>query len=476
MAQLTERSIWIRVLALTIDLVMTVVAFVTSFTLRTEIRTIYFFGSAQSVQEYYNILLIIVLIWWFLIDVQKLHSFNRATPFVTEFGVIIRTVVLGTIILFAVTYAIRFELPPRSTIALFVILDAILLSVNHLFIRNLKEFLRREGGFSKKILVVGSGEKAQRFIASTSEHAEWKMDLVGFVDFDNARVGKQILGSKVLGTPDNLLDVLHENVVDEVVFAVPTQQLSQCTDMLALCEQEGIRAVILSNFFSSLVAQIQTEIQYDQPVLIFSTTRHKEWQLLVKRVFDILFSSVLLILASPVLIVLVLLIKLQDKGPVLYWQNRIGQHGDLFKFPKFRSMVINAEALQAKLMDKNEMKGAAFKLTNDPRITSVGRFMRKYSLDELPQLWSVLKGDMSVVGPRPPLESELPKFDSWHRRKLSVKPGLTCLWQVSGRSTITEFDEWVKLDLAYIDNWSLWLDFKILAKTVPAVLSGRGAH
>jgi exopolysaccharide biosynthesis polyprenyl glycosylphosphotransferase len=195
----------------------------------------------------------------------------------------------------------------------------------------------------------------------------------------------------------------------------------------------------------------------------------------MKRLFDIAFSSVLLIFAMPVVLVLVLLIKMQDNGPILYWQNRVGQNGDLFKFPKFRSMVINAEALQANLMEKNEMKGAAFKLKNDPRITKVGRFMRKYSLDELPQLWSVLKGDMAVVGPRPPLESELPKFDSWHRRKLSVKPGLTCLWQVSGRSTITEFDEWVKLDLAYIDNWSLWLDFKILAMTIPAVLSGRGA-
>jgi exopolysaccharide biosynthesis polyprenyl glycosylphosphotransferase len=476
MAQLTERSIWIRVFALTADVLMTVVSFVTAFSLRTEIRAVYFFGSAQSIQEYYEILAIIILIWWFLFDVQKLHSFNRATPLVRELGIVVRTVIFGTIILFAVTYMIRFDMPPRSTIALFVIINILLLSVNHFFFRNLKEFLRREGGFTKKILVVGSGEKAQRFIASTREHAEWKMDLVGFIDFDKARVGKQILGSQVLGTPDSLLDVLHEHVVDEVVYAVPTQQLSQCTDMLALCEQEGIRAVILSNFFSSLVAQIQTEIQYDQPVLIYSTTRHKEWQLLVKRLFDIVFSGVLLIFALPVVLFLILLIKLQDNGPILFWQNRVGQNGDLFKFPKFRSMVIDAEALQAKLMEKNEMKGAAFKLTNDPRITKVGRFMRKYSLDELPQLWSVLKGDMAVVGPRPPLESELPKFDSWHRRKLSVKPGLTCLWQVSGRSTITEFDEWVRLDLAYIDNWSLWLDFKILAKTGPAVLSGRGAH
>jgi exopolysaccharide biosynthesis polyprenyl glycosylphosphotransferase len=301
------------------------------------------------------------------------------------------------------------------------------------------------------------------------------VNLIGFVELDHTKVGREVMGATVLGTPDDLPRILHENPIHEVVFAVSNRQLEECTDMLALCEQEGVNTVILSNFFSGLVAQVETEIQYDQPVLIYRTTRHKEWQLLVKRVFDIGFAGLLLVLLAPLMAIVAGLIKLQDGGPVLFWQTRVGRWGTDFRFPKFRSMVANAEQLKASLMQTNEMEGVAFKMKNDPRITKLGHFLRKYSLDELPQLWSVLKGDMAVVGPRPQVKSEAKRFESWHRRKLSVKPGLTCLWQISGRSTISSFDEWVRLDLAYIDNWSLWLDFKILVKTVPAVLSGRGA-
>ncbi|MBU0691068.1 sugar transferase [bacterium] len=476
MPQITERSIWVRVLALTIDLLLTAIAFVTAFSLRTEIRAIYFFGSAQSVQDYYNILAIIIPIWWFLLNVQKVHLFNRATPLSREFGIAARTVVIGTVMLFAVTYVIRFDMPPRSTIALFVLLNIFLLCVNRVFIRNLKEFLRREGGYTKKALIIGAGDKAKRFLEQASEHGDWAFDVVGFIDFDKARIGKKILGSEIIGTPDDLLDILHRFPVQEVVFAVSTSKISDCTDMLALCEQEGVRAVILSDFFSSLVAHVQTEIQYDQPVLIYSSVRHKEWQLLVKRLFDLLFSGIMLLLLTPLLIVIAILIKLHDGGPVFYRWKVVGQNKENFTGYKFRTMVVDADKKKEELMAMNEMAGVAFKMKHDPRITPVGRLLRKFSLDELPQLWSVFKGDMSIVGPRPPLESELPKFDSWHRRKLSVKPGLTCLWQISGRSTITDFDEWIRLDLAYIDNWTLWLDFKILAKTIPAVLLGRGAQ
>jgi exopolysaccharide biosynthesis polyprenyl glycosylphosphotransferase len=476
MAQITERSIWVRVLALTLDLLMTIVSFVAAFSLRTEIRSVYFFGSAQSVQDYYNILIVIILIWWFLHDVQKVYSLTRATPLSREIGIVIRTIVIGTGILFVVSYVIKFDMPPRSTMALFVLLNICLLGVNRVFIRNLKEYLRREGGFTKKTLIVGAGEKAKRFLEGASENSEWAFDVVGFVDFDKSSIGKKILDSEIIGTPDDLLDILHKFPIQEVIFAVSTGKISECTDMLALCEQEGVRAVILSDFFSSLVAHVQTEIQYDQPVLIYSSVRHKEWQLLVKRLFDILFSGVLLILLAPLLIVIALVIKLHDHGPIFYRWNVVGQNKEKFTGYKFRTMIVDADKKKEELMSKNEMGGVVFKMTHDPRITPAGRLLRKFSMDELPQLWSVFKGDMSIVGPRPPLESELPKFDSWHRRKLSVKPGLTCLWQISGRSTITDFDEWIKLDLAYIDNWTLWLDFKILAKTIPAVLLGRGAH
>ncbi len=308
------------------------------------------------------------------------------------------------------------------------------------------------------------------------ENVELPLTYRGMATADRKEAAAMPAELQYLGTPDDLASILHTHTIDEVVFAVPTRQIADCTDMLALCEQEGVRAVILSNWFSSLVAHVSTDIQYDQPVLIYTSLRHKEWQILVKRLFDIGFSAGLLLVLGPMLLLIAFLIKIHDRGPIFYRWKVVGFNKEKFTGYKFRTMVVDADRLKAQLEAQNEMKGAVFKIRNDPRITPIGRLLRKFSLDELPQLWSVLKGDMSIVGPRPPLETELPRFDSWHRRKLSVKPGLTCLWQISGRSNITDFDEWVKLDLAYIDNWTLWLDFKILMKTIPAVLLGRGAH
>ena len=476
MAPASEQSVWMRVFAQVADIVMTMVSFVTAFELRSQIRTIYLFGSAQSVGSYYNVLIIVIVLWWFLLDVQKAYSGSRRQPLSHDFKLVTRTIIFGTLALLATGYLLRIELPPRSTIVLFLVVNAALLMLNRIFLHSIREYLREEGGLNRTILIVGAGEKAQRFLQSIIEHGEWGVNLVGFLESDRAKVGQEIMGAEVLGTAEDMPRILHEHAIDEVVFAVPTQQLAECTDMLALCEQEGVRAVILSNFFSGLVARVETEIQYDQPVLIYTTMLHKEWQLLVKRFFDIVFSGFFLLLLSPLLGLIALAIRLDDGKPVFYTWKVVGINKKKFTGYKFRTMVKDADMIKERLLEQNEMQGVVFKMKNDPRVTRVGRLLRKFSLDELPQLWSVFKGDMSIVGPRPPLESELRRFDSWHRRKLSVKPGLTCLWQVSGRSTITDFDEWVKLDLAYIDNWSLWLDFKILCKTVPVVLSGRGAH
>ena len=476
MPETNEQSIWMRLFAQVADVLMTVVAFVTGFSLRTQIRTAFFLGSPKLLESYYDSMAVLALLWWFLLDIQKAYSGTRRRDAVRDFGTVVRSALGGTLLFFAISYAMRVDSPPRGALLLFVVFGIGLLSLNRVFFRFLQEFLREGGALTKTILIVGSGEKAQRFLASIGEHSEWTVTTVGFVEFDKERVGREIMGVPVLGSAEDLPRILHEHAIEEVVFAVSTRQLERCTDMLALCEQEGVNAVILSNFFSSLVAQVETEIQYDQPVLIYRTTRHKEWQVMVKRAFDIVFSGAMLTILSPLLLVISVLIKLDDGGPIFYRWKVAGVSKKKFTGYKFRTMVVNADSIKEKLMEKNEMTGIVFKMTNDPRITRVGRFLRKYSLDELPQLWSVLKGDMTIVGPRPPLEGELQRFESWQRRKLSVKPGLTCLWQVSGRSTITDFDEWVRLDLAYIDNWSLWLDFKILLKTVPAVLSGRGAH
>jgi exopolysaccharide biosynthesis polyprenyl glycosylphosphotransferase len=476
MARLNEQSIWFRLFMQIADILMTAVSFVTAFKLRSQIRSTFFFGTALSVEAYYNVLILLVILWWFLLDIQKAYSEGSRVTLSHQIKTVIRAAVVGTFALLIIGYVMRMELPPRSAVFLFVFLNIVFLSLNRAFFRSLHEYLREEGALSKTILVVGAGEKAMRFLNAVHNHDEWGANLVGFVEFDSHRVGETVMNAKILGTSEDLVRILHEYPITEVVFAISTRQMEQCTDMLALCEQEGVNAVILSDFFSSLVAQVETEILYDQPVLIYKTTRHKEWQLLVKRIFDIGFSGLLLLLLLPLLAVIALVIKLTDRGPIFYTWKVVGKDKRKFSGYKFRTMVMDADKIKEKLLQQNEMSGIVFKMKDDPRITRIGRFLRKYSLDELPQLWSVLLGHMSVVGPRPPLETELKLFESWHRRKLSVKPGLTCLWQISGRSSIRDFDEWVKLDLAYIDKWSLWLDFKILLKTIPVVLTGRGAH
>ena len=193
-----------------------------------------------------------------------------------------------------------------------------------------------------------------------------------------------------------------------------------------------------------------------------------------KRILDIFTSIFLLIVLIPVFTIIIILIKVSSKGPLFFKWNVIGKDGKPFTGYKFRTMIINADRLKTSLLKSNEMTGPVFKMTNDPRITKVGALLRKYSLDELPQLWSVLKGDMSLVGPHPPLQSEWPHFEEWHKRKMSVIPGMTCLWQVNGRNKINKFDDWVKMDLEYIDNWNIWLDIKILLKTIPTIINGSG--
>lgn len=470
------QSRWIGLLTQAVDVLLTVVAFVISFGFRAQIRTLYLFGQALDVRDYYNSLLVIVVIWWLFFDLQNAYSSRRDVSLFFDLKCILRTIFFGTFALFAVSYLLRIELPPRSILALFVLANIPLLIVGRIFFYFLRNYLRAAGAFRRVVLMVGTGEKGGRYINSLRQHSDWGFDLIGFIDSDPEKIGKHYYGAEVLGTPENMPEILHRHAIDEVVFAVPTRQLEDCVDMLALCEQEGVHTLIISDFFSGLISRVESEVIHGIPVLSYSTTPLKEWQLLLKRCFDIVVSAITLTVLLPLFVFIALTIKLSSKGPIFYRWQVVGLNKKRFTGYKFRTMVEEADRLKERLMDQNEMNNIVFKMKNDPRITLIGRLLRKFSLDELPQLWSVLKGDMSIVGPRPPLVTELDKFESWHRRKLSVKPGLTCLWQISGRSKISDFDEWVRLDLQYIDNWSIWLDFKILLKTIPVVLIGRGAH
>jgi exopolysaccharide biosynthesis polyprenyl glycosylphosphotransferase len=410
-----------------------------------------------------------------IFDLNNAYQAQRYTSFLNELKLIIRTVFFATVSLGIIGYTLKIKLPPRSIFAIFIIVNIVLLTLGKSFIHYLAEYLRLKGINRRSVLIVGAGNQARQFVQTIRQSADWDLDLIGFIDKDPRKLGKRFCGAEVLGTPKDMPSIMHRFPIDEIVFALPSHALEEAQDMLTFCEQEGVKTTIVSNFFSGLISKVQAEVIHGLPVLTYSTTPLKEWELLVKRVFDIAISFTAMLLFSPLMICIIILIKSTSKGPVFYRWQVVGLNKKRFTGYKFRTMVQNADELKAQLLAQNEMDGIVFKIKHDPRITWFGRFLRKFSLDELPQLWSVLKGDMSLVGPRPPLVSELEQFESWHRRKLSVKPGLTCLWQIKGRSGIRDFNDWVRLDLEYIDNWSLWLDFKILLKTIPVVLLGKGA-
>ena len=334
-----------------------------------------------------------------------------------------------------------------------------------------------------RVLVVGSRERAREFIRQTrsSEHA--CLQVIGCMDPELDGSISQIEGVPFLGTTDHLCEYLFAKPVDAVVFAMPLDHLPQACSLLDAALDLGLRVAVLPDMYLHRLGidvsqrSVLMDFSLCHPMLVLSSVPQRTSYFLLKRVLDVIFSAVLLLLLGPLFLLLALLIKLTSPdGPVFYRWHVLGVNKKPFVSYKFRTMVPDAHCLRPHFLARNEMSGPVFKLRNDPRVTPLGRFLRKYSLDELPQLYSVVKGDMSLVGPRPPFQEEADRYEFWQRRKLCIKPGITCLWQINGRNEIHSFDEWARLDLDYIQNASLWLDFKILCKTIPAVLRGRGAY
>jgi exopolysaccharide biosynthesis polyprenyl glycosylphosphotransferase len=370
------------------------------------------------------------------------------------------------------SFALKLNLS-RPLIALFVGYQTAILTGT----RILMVLRRSRRIFSAKhcrnILIIGPAEKARKMGGLISRYSDWGLQILGYIDVNGGQSGKS--NGDVLGTVSDLPRIIEENIVDEIIFVGDRLNLDLLDKILELCAEQGIRTRVAADFFPAKVTNLSMEFLENVPVITFSSAPEHAFSLLIKRILDVVISAVLLIISFPFLIIFVLLVKLTSKGPAIYRQTRCGLYGRKFTLYKIRSMWDGAEDVLWEIKHLNEMAGPVFKMRNDPRVTPLGRFLRKSSIDEWPQFWNVLKGDMSLVGPRAPLPEEVKEYTRWQRRRLSVKPGITCLWQVSGRNEI-DFHEWMKLDLHYIDNWSLLLDFKILLRTFPVVLFGKGAR
>ena len=458
------------------DVITTACSFFLTFPLRSLLIKIYPFGGKLVVTDYLPLLLPILVVWTILFQFQKSTANLRYISFRNEIMRILKIVIWGQVLLFMLLYSFHIQEVSRTFIWIFGFINFFTLLFQRFVLFQTLEFFRRKGINRRKVLIISDGNRSEQLVQYIEKYSDWGLDIVGFLDGNGHEVGSDFCGAKILGRLEKLPEVLHNHFIEEVIFALPLGKLEEAKHLLSLCETEGVQARIISDFYSGLVAHTEVETVHGLPIITYSTTPKEEWNLVFKRVIDIMLSGIGLVILSPMLIIIAIAIKLTSPGPVVYRWHVVGLNKKKFIGYKFRTMVADADKLKEKLTQHNEMTGAAFKMKNDPRITRVGRLLRKYSLDELPQLFSVFKGDMSLVGPRPPLVSEVVEFKAWHRRKLSVKPGITCLWQCSGRNHIKNFDDWVKMDLEYIDKWSLWLDFKIMIKTVPAVLLGRGAY
>lgn len=367
-----------------------------------------------------------------------------------------------TLALVLVLYLFKLSLG-RTILILFGVLVFVFILVKEelLGLINRTRFTRERT--RQKVILVGLSESVQRVADRLSGELHDVAEVVGVVD-------------PSVEAPERVVELLHKEGVNDVIISGRDLSMDTVENVVRACETEGVDVWLAVDFLDTRISKPGFARVGGVPLLVFRSVPEMSWQWVVKQVMDVVLSAVALVLLLPVFVVIAVLIKLDSKGPVFFKQLRCGLNGRPFVLYKFRTMVVDAEARKRELEKYNEMSGPVFKLSNDPRVTRVGRILRKFSLDELPQFFNVLKGDMSLVGPRPLPVEEVNRFDQlWHRRRMSVKPGLTCLWQISGRNEIRDFQEWVRLDLEYIDNWSLWLDLKILLKTVPAVIRGVGA-
>jgi len=439
------------------------------------------------IATYFIVLLVATLTYSVVLQVLGAYGSMR----LSSHGRLLWVSVLSSAIVFLTLAATLFILKldlSRSFLILFCTLVALLLAAQRFVVLRLLRMWRRQGKNFRNIVICGVGEQAQKLAGQIMNQPELGLLVRAFVDLggqtpERIEQFKRALKNRGYSVPVRVVDgaqglhrSLTEYAVDEVIFTDIVDVMPVVEEGVAVCAEQGIRTTIAADLFS--VGIVKSGLSYfgDMPLIHFQTPPGDRWELGVKRLIDMVVSALLLLLLTPVFAVLAAAVRFGSPGPVLFRQTRVGLNGRLFELYKFRSMFVDSEGQLDALRDKNEMQGPVFKIKDDPRVTPLGRFLRRYSLDELPQLWNVLRGEMSLVGPRPPVPGEVSMYERRDRRRLSMRPGITCIWQVSGRNEICDFESWVKLDLEYIDNWSLGRDILLMLRTIPAVLFGRGAH
>lgn len=419
----------------------------------------------------------LLLLWHIIFSVFGLYRSKRFSSFKREIKDIVKATSLGTFAIYILSLLFHIEMVNPVFLISFWTASTFITVFTRLVLRYTLNLIRRQGRNLRYLLIVGTNSRAVQFARKIESRPELGYVISGFVDVDWKECDEfQKTGYSLVADFNGFTEFIRNNVVDEVLISLPVKSYYQeTTRIVNACEKQGILVRHLSNIFDTKPANSKVKYFEGESFVSNYTGSMAGWQMIVKGMLDKILSAVLLLLLSPLFLLTTILIKTTSPGPVFFIQERVGLNKRRFRLYKFRTMVKDAEKKQAELEDLNEASGAVFKIKNDPRITTMGKFLRKLSIDELPQLINVLKGDMSLVGPRPLTVRDYNGFDrDWHRRRFSVRPGITCLWQVKGRHSVS-FDKWMELDLEYIDQWSLFLDLRILIRTISAVLKGSGA-
>jgi exopolysaccharide biosynthesis polyprenyl glycosylphosphotransferase len=431
--------------------------------------------------DYLSLFLMIVVIWYATLNFTNIryrYTPGRAGVMALE---VFKGVTASTVILVLGMYIFRIADVSRILIFLFYIIDVAVLIAARLLIQKFV-FSKRREYFNRNILILGSRSTAKELIQLIYRQVETDIKIIGCIEINREDVGKTVgSGVQVIGTMEDLRDILLHRVVDEILITMPLNEIDNSEWYLSFINTFGIIVRIIPHWyirkFMSKHASHGFEVEnfISEPALTISRGPEKRDALLIKSIMDYVLAIIALIVTFPIVVIAPFFIKWFSPGPVFYKQVRCGLYGRKFPLFKFRTMVPNAEELQDSLSVFNEATGPAFKIKKDPRIIPyIGTFLRKISLDEIPQFINVIRGEMSLVGPRPPIPSEVEKYELWQRRRLSMKPGITCLWQIQPRRNDISFEQWMDMDMNYIDHWSLWLDVIIILKTIPAIVFGRG--
>jgi exopolysaccharide biosynthesis polyprenyl glycosylphosphotransferase len=423
--------------------------------------------------------MLLVLGWVGLFTYFVRYDANRFTSLSTGIRQLLKATTASTFLLFIVGELFDVSMLSNMVIILTWVSTSLLGVASRVVLRGMLMKMRRSGMNCRYVVVVGTNGRAVDVVHRIDEHPELGYRVAGFIAEQDETSVDQSRGPvkwPIVGKIADFKSFLERGTVDEVMVCLPLRDcFRQICDVVSLCRDLGVVVRVMPDIADArILNDLQVEV-FEGDAVITLFRENMLWQLLAKRALDVVVSAAMLVILSPLLIAVALTIKFTSPGPIFFAQERMGMNKRKFKLLKFRSMVVDAEARKKELAAQNEVDGPVFKIKNDPRVTPIGKWIRKTSIDEFPQLINVLKGEMSLVGPRPPLPSEVAQYDWIYRRRLSIKPGITCLWQIGGRNNIP-FAKWMELDREYIENWSFWLDLKILCKTVPVVVLGRGAY